>query len=220
MRIFSRDRDTGRENGGRVRLLVLSAVTLVRAGLSAAVAAEPDLSLAGCTGSVAQARAACASGEVDVVLVESDHTGRDPLAVATELRGCRAGPAVVLLGPARNPRIVDALTAGISGYVPADATVDQLLATVRRAAAVPAGFTAPELATVLRAWRTPHQRLSPREGEVLRHLRDGASLASIAGALLVSESTVKTYATRIYDKLGVRNRAQAVEVAARSGILP
>jgi DNA-binding NarL/FixJ family response regulator len=203
-----------------VRLVIVSGVTLVRVGVSAAVAAESDLTLVACTASEAHAHDLCAGGaEVDVVLVESYQAGGDPLPLAARLREAGARPGVVLLGPHDHRRVLSAMAAGISGYLPLNAPVEMLLATIRRAAAAPGSFTAPDLASVLRDRQAQRQELSPREGEVLQHLRTGSSMSTIARTLLVSESTIKTYTSRIYDKLGVRGRAQAVEVATRSGLL-
>jgi DNA-binding NarL/FixJ family response regulator len=67
--------------------------------------------------------------------------------------------------------------------------------------------------------RRQQHLLSPREGEVLRMLYEGASVPRIAEAMLVSESTIKTYLSRLYDKLGVNNRAQALAAATRAGLL-
>jgi DNA-binding NarL/FixJ family response regulator len=200
-----------------VRLLIVSGVTLVRVGLQAVASDEPDLTLVGCTAAEAHARELC--GEADVVLVESADSGGDPLPLAARLRECGNRPGVVLLGPDDYRRVLSAMAAGISGYLPLDAGVPVLLATVRRAAAAPGSFTAPDLASVVRNRLAQRQELSPREGEVLLHLREGSSMSAIARSLLVSESTIKTYTSRIYDKLGVRGRAQAIEVATRSGLL-
>jgi two-component system nitrate/nitrite response regulator NarL len=62
--------------------------------------------------------------------------------------------------------------------------------------------------------------LSARERQVLERLPEGETLESIADALEVSRRTVKTYVARIYTKLHVQNRAQAVVAAARHGLLP
>jgi DNA-binding NarL/FixJ family response regulator len=60
--------------------------------------------------------------------------------------------------------------------------------------------------------------LSPREREILFLLRDGLSVPTIAERLFVSLSTAKTYVARLYEKLGARNRAQALMAAVRDGL--
>ena len=62
-------------------------------------------------------------------------------------------------------------------------------------------------------------RLSPRESEVLRLLAEGLGVAAIARQLFVSESTAKTHISKIYEKLGAGNRAQAIMNAIRAGLL-
>ena len=62
--------------------------------------------------------------------------------------------------------------------------------------------------------------LTPREIEILEQIAAGKSTREIAAALFVSENTVKTHASRLYDKLGVRRRTQAVQEARTLGLLP
>ena len=62
--------------------------------------------------------------------------------------------------------------------------------------------------------------LTPRELEILDHIAAGKSTREIAQALFVSENTVKTHASRVFDKLGVNRRTQAVQQARRLGLLP
>jgi len=200
-------------------LIIASAATLVHVGLSAALSAAPDLVLVGTAGTAAQARTLVADRDPDVVLVESHLYDEDPLAVAAGLRQDAPGRGVVLIGAGDGQQTVAALEAGLSAYLPSSATVEMLLATVRHAAVAPGSFTAPDLARALRSRYQERQVLSPREGEVLRQLRTGASLSHIAQTLLVSESTVKTYVSRVYDKLGVHDRSQALAAAARVGLI-
>ena len=62
--------------------------------------------------------------------------------------------------------------------------------------------------------------ITPREMEILDEIAAGKSTREIAQALFVSENTVKTHASRLYDKLGVSRRTQAVQEARRLGLLP
>ena len=62
-------------------------------------------------------------------------------------------------------------------------------------------------------------QLSARESEVLKLLAEGLGVAAISRQLFVSESTAKTHISKIYEKLGAANRAQAIMIAIRSGLL-
>jgi DNA-binding NarL/FixJ family response regulator len=200
-------------------LVVVSGATLVHVGLSAALDGQPDLVLVGSARTGVEARTVVTDLDPDVVLVESHLSDEEPLALATSLRHEVPARGVVLMGAGDSRQTVLALEAGLSAYLPSSTTVEALLATVRHAAVAPGSFTAPDLAQALRTRAQESQALSPREGEVLRHLKDGSTLSTIARTLLVSESTVKTYVSRVYDKLGVHDRRQALAAAARVGLL-
>ena len=189
------------------RLVVVSGATLVHVGLSATLVGQPDLVLVGTARTGAQARTLVAGLSPDVVLVESHLSDEEPLALATSLRHGDPARGVVLMGAGDNRQTVLALEAGLSAYLPSNTTVEALLATVRHVAVAPSSFTAPDLAQAL---RTRYQE---------SHLKDGSTLSTIARTLLVSESTVKTYVSRVYDKLGVHDRRQALAAAARVGLL-
>jgi DNA-binding CsgD family transcriptional regulator len=62
--------------------------------------------------------------------------------------------------------------------------------------------------------------ITPREIEILEHIAAGMSTREIAAALYVSENTVKTHTSRVFDKLNVSRRTQAVQVAKQLGLLP
>jgi len=62
--------------------------------------------------------------------------------------------------------------------------------------------------------------LTARELEILEQIASGKSTREIAAALFVSENTVKTHASRVFDKLNVRRRTQAVDVAKKYGVIP
>src|SRR6266545_4557594 len=183
---------------------MVSDSTLTCLGLTAALADSPDVLLAAVVDRASAARAAVTEHRPDVVAVDVALPDEDGLHLAAALRHDAPERGVVLISPRDDDRLMRALEAGISAYVPTNA---------------PASFTAPDLAQAMARHRRQQQLLSPREGEVLRALSAGSSVPQIAEAMLVSESTIKTYLSRLYDKLGVNNRAQALTVAMRAGLL-
>jgi len=203
-----------------VRLVAVDAATLVRVGFAATVSAYPEVSLAGTAASASEAREMVTWLEPDVVAVDAWLPDGDGLALGAELRSDRPTLGVVLLAPADDDVLFRALEAGLSAVVPRQATVEVLMASVRHAAVAPASFTAPDLAGALARRRARSASLSPRELEILQHLHGGLSLPAIAATLRLTESTVRTYVTRLYGKLGATSRAQALVAASQQGLLP
>jgi DNA-binding NarL/FixJ family response regulator len=127
---------------------------------------------------------------------------------------------VVLTMYAGDDQLFGALEAGASAFVPKTAPADEVVAAARLAASAPSAFTAADLAEAMKRRLAPTgPQLSPREGQVLRLLADGMSVAGIAKQLFVSESTAKTHISKLYEKLGAANRAQALMTALRLGLL-
>jgi DNA-binding NarL/FixJ family response regulator len=127
---------------------------------------------------------------------------------------------VVLTMYAGDEQLFDALEAGASAFVAKDAPSDDVVAAARHAMVSPRSFTAANLAEAMRRRMSPvGPQLSPRESEVLRLLAEGLGVAAIARRLFVSESTAKTHISKIYEKLGAANRAQAIMNAIRAGLL-
>jgi DNA-binding NarL/FixJ family response regulator len=203
-----------------VRLVAVDAATLVRVGFAATVSAYPDVTLAGTAATASEARELVAWLDPDVVATDAWLPDGDGLQLGAELRAERPALGVVLLAPADDDVLFRALEAGLSAVVPQQATVEVLMASVRHAAVAPASFTAPDLAGALARRRARSASLSPRELEILQHLYGGLSLPAIAATLRLTESTVRTYVTRLYGKLGATSRAQALVVAGQQGLLP
>jgi DNA-binding NarL/FixJ family response regulator len=127
---------------------------------------------------------------------------------------------VVLTMYAGDDTLFGALEAGASAFVPKSAPADEVVAAARHAASAPSAFTADGLADAMKRRLAPSgPQLSPRESQVLRLLAEGMSVAGIAKQLYVSESTAKTHISKLYEKLGSANRAQALMTALKLGLL-
>jgi DNA-binding NarL/FixJ family response regulator len=123
--------------------------------------------------------------------------------------------------------IYEALRAGASGFVLKDDPPEQLLAAIRTVAAGDALLSPSVTRRVISRFTKLPSRMPPtgfddltaREQEVLRLLAQGLSNAEIGTQLFIGESTVKTHVTRILQKLEVRDRAQAIVFAYRTGLV-
>lgn len=203
-----------------IRLVAVDEHVLVRMGLARIVASAPDIAMVGEAGSHADALRVVSSLRPDVVTIGLNLPDGDGIATGVALRGQLPDLGVVLLTVVvADAPLLRAMDAGLSAYVSKSATVPEVLAAVRHAAAAPHSFNAPGLAAVLRRVGQQPHLLSHRELEVLARMRDGSTLPMIAAELQVSLATVKTYVARLYTKLKVNNRAQALVVAASMGLL-
>lgn len=204
----------------RIRLVAVDRHTLARLGLAYATGETDDIELVGEAEDMADALQLVADLAPDVVTVDSELPDGSGIALGQELRRTHPGLGVVLLAAVDNGLLLQALQAGLSAFVTKSAQTSEILAAIRHAAVAATTFAAPGLAAALAVrQRRPASVLSAREHEVLHLLRDGYTTARIAVALAVSESTVKTYIGRLYDKLGAGNRAQALMTAVRRGLL-
>src|SRR5690349_4904013 len=205
----------------RLTVLLVDDHELIRQGLARAFERSPDFTVAGEAGTVADGLRLARSLKPTVVVTDirlPDGTGLDLVRTLRESDG-EVG-IVVLTMYAGDEQLFGALEAGASAFVAKDAPADDVVAAARHATVSPRSFTAADLADAMRRKMSPSgPQLSPRETEVLGLLAEGLGVSAIARQLFVSESTAKTHISKIYEKLGAANRAQAIMIAIRSGLL-
>lgn len=194
---------------------------LIRQGLAHAFDRHEDFTVVGEAASVEEGTALVLEVRPTVVVTDvrlPDGTGLD---LVRRLRASDDKLGIVVLTMyAGDEQLFEALEAGASAFVAKDAPSDDVVAAARHATVSPRSFTAANLADAMRRRMTPTgPQLSPRETEVLRLLADGLGVAAIARQLFVSESTAKTHISKIYEKLGAANRAQAIMNGIRAGLL-
>lgn len=207
--------------GAPIRLMVVDSHPLVRWALTQIARERTDLVNAGEAGTAKEALAMAYAVRPDVATIECSTPNGDGWALAAKLRDNYPMLGIVILtSDASDQMLFRALDLGASAFLSKSAPIADVLAAIRHAAASPRSFTAAGLAAALQRKRDIADRLalSPREREILILLRDGMSVPAIAAQLYVSLSTAKTYVARLYDKLGARNRAQALMTAVRLGM--
>jgi DNA-binding NarL/FixJ family response regulator len=194
---------------------------LIRQGLRRAFERDPDFEVVGEAGSGGEAREKVQSLGPDVVIVDVRLPDINGLELAKELRAGNPRLGIVILTMySGDEQLFGALEAGASAFVAKDAPAEDIVAAARHAAVSPRAFTASDLADAMRRRLEPSgPRLSPRENDVITRLAMGLSVSQIAGELFISESTTKTHISKIYEKLGATNRAQALMTALRLGLI-
>jgi two-component system nitrate/nitrite response regulator NarL len=160
----------------------------------------------------------------DVALLDYKLPELDGIAVIHAIR--RDGlPTQALLLSAHNESgiVYEALQAGAAGYLPKEASreqiLDAVLAVARGEAVLPAEVAAGLVGEIRLRAPLVGPALTDREREILRLIADGKSFPEIAGSLYLGVTTVKTHVQHIYEKLGVSDRAAAVAEAFRKGLI-
>lgn len=205
-----------------IRLAIVDGHPLTRFGLRELIAQQADIEIVTECGSAAEAPRVIEMTLPDVVTVDVSLPDGDGLRLARDFRDRFDGLGIVVLTARDEDDVLfRALETGASAFVAKSAPVHEVLAAIRHAAVAASSFTATGLALALarRYDREERLKLSPRETEVLRLLRDGLSIPAIALQMFISQSTAKTYVARLYDKLGVTNRAQALVTAMHYGLI-
>lgn len=191
------------------RIVIIDDHPVVREGLVAALRGMEVV------GAFASADEALRSRfQADVVLLDLELPGTSGIDAIPRFDA----PVLVLTAYGSDEDIDRALAAGAKGYLLKGAPLDDI---ERAIAAVAAGqsFLDPRVASRLLAARSPRQRLTPREREVLALVAAGKSNKEIASALGIAERTAKFHVTAILAKLGAENRAQAVAIAAERHLI-
>ncbi|MFE9537011.1 response regulator [Streptomyces sp. NPDC006691] len=224
---------TGPEDGTRprvIRVLIADDQPLVRRGLSLILSPDPAFEVVGEAENGAQAVALAGRLRPDVVVMDIRMPVLDGVAATAELATAVPGCRVLALSTFdMDEYVVGALRAGAYGFLPKDSSPEDLGAAIRTVHDGEA-VVAPRLLTRLisayvTAPRDPRPpftatgELTPREVEVWHLMAKGLDNAAISRGLDISVSTVKNYITSIFDKLSVRDRAQAVIAAYESGLV-
>ena len=205
-------------SGDRIRVLAADDHPVVRAGIAAMLANEPDVDVVGLASNGAEAVTLYEAERPDVVLMDLQMPKVDGVSAIRSIRAIDPDARVVALttydGDADIHR---ALSAGACAYLIKDAMIDQLVAAIR-AAAAGRRVIPPDVATRLAEF-TPRADLTARELEVLQHVARGLGNKEIAEALGRSTETVKAHLESIFRKLDARDRAHAVTIALQRGFI-
>ena len=208
-------------DGTELSVLLVDDHELIRQGLSRAFERSPDFRVAGQAGTVGEGLRLARELKPSVIVSDvrmPDGTGLD-LTRAIRAEDPAVG-IVILTMYAGDEQLFGALEAGASAFVSKDAPSEDVVAAARHASVSPRSFAAADLAGAMQRRLEPSgPQLSQRETEVLELLAEGLGVAGIARRLYVSESTAKTHISKIYEKLGAANRAQAIMLAIRAGLL-
>lgn len=217
-----------------ISVLIADDDALLRHGVRVVLDSAPDITVVGEAGDGLEAVERTRELRPDVVLMDVRMPGVDGIEATRRICAAGDGPRVLVLTTFRHDDYVwGALRAGASGFLLKRTAPESLIEAVRT---ISAGDSLLDAAVtrelidhfVLGAGGQPESGaeerarlsvLTRRETEVLTLVASGASNAEIAEVLVIAESTAKTHVKRVLSKIGARDRAQAVVLAYRAGLV-
>ncbi|MFL5574481.1 MAG: response regulator [Gemmatimonadaceae bacterium] len=204
--------------GVTIRVLAADDHPVVRAGVRAMIANEPDMTVVAEAGNGAEAVALYEAHRPDVVLMDLRMPGLDGVAAARAILATDPAARIVALTSYEGDAdIYRALDAGACGYLIKDMLGTEVVGAVRTAAAGKRVIP-PDVAGRLAEF-TPRVDLTGREVEVLRLAAKGLRNRDIARVIGRTEETVKVHLKHVMAKLGVEDRTEAVTLAVQRGII-
>jgi DNA-binding NarL/FixJ family response regulator len=211
-----------------IRVLLCDELPVITDGLRTLLDAVPDIDVIDTTDNGMQAIVLVRTARPDVVVTDLNLRTISGLEMIRRLGKDDPRPNIVVFSESNADKTVsDVLHAGASCLLGKDASPQELITAIRAAAA---GRTvlAPDIAERLVTWfreqphileAAPYPELTPRERDVTQMIARGMSIEEIARELSIGVATVRTHLYRVRTKLGVRDRAQLVSLAYRSGLI-
>jgi DNA-binding NarL/FixJ family response regulator len=204
--------------GHPIRILIVEDHPVFREGLATIVATKKDMVLVAQAANAQEAIEKFSLHRPDITLMDLRLPGRNGVDALVAIRGDFPRARVIMLTTSDGDgEIHAALKAGAAAYVVKSMPIEELLAIIR---SVHEGgrHVPPEVARRL-AEHLGDEKLTSRELEVLRLIRDGHRNKQIADELTISETTVNFHIKNLVDKLQANDRTHAVTIALRRGIL-
>lgn len=206
------------DDQGRIRVLSVDDHHLLREGIATIMSHQPDMVLVAQAASGKEAIQQYREHRPDVTLMDlrlPDISGIDALiAIRSEFPEARI---IMLTTFEGDVEIQRALEAGAKGYLLKNMPPSELVQVIRHVHAGKKRLP-PELAAQL-AEHMSDESLTAREVEVLKYVANGNRNRDIAQQLFISEETVKVHVKHIMEKLGAKDRTQAIAIAVRRGII-
>jgi DNA-binding NarL/FixJ family response regulator len=211
-----------------IRVLIADDQWMVRAGFRMLLTGEHDIEVAAEASTGLEAVAKAARFDPTVVLMDIQMPELDGLEATRRIVAQNETARILILTTfGLDEYVYEALRAGASGFVLKDDPPEQLIAAIRTVAAGNALLSPAITRRVIRQFtRLPRpapprelDELTDREREILVLIAGGLSNAEIGQRLYIGETTVKTHVTHVLQKLGLRDRVQAVVLAHRAGLV-
>ena len=209
-----------------IRVLIGARSEVVRAGLASLLTADPTFQVVG-TFSIHDALTRVEDLQPEIVLLDLDSPSDESLSAAIQSGEALVNSSVMILTEDPESLEVDVLRSGLRAILPRYATPEEIIAAIQAAATGLVSLHPDVFDFLLSRIRPGRQSeldpsgqiLTPREIEVLRMIAEGLGNKEIAAKLSISDHTVKFHISSIFAKLGASNRAEAVTLGIRHGLI-
>jgi NarL family two-component system response regulator YdfI len=209
-----------------IRVLIGARSEAARTGLASLLTADPMFQVVG-TFSIDDALTQVEDLQPEIVILDLDSPSDESLSAAIQSGGALVNSALMILTEDPESLAIDVLGSSLRAILPRYATPEEIIAAIQAAAT---GLVAlhPDVFDSLLSRIRPGQQseldpsgqiLTPREIEVLRMVAEGLGNKEIASKLSISDHTVKFHISSIFAKLGASNRAEAVTLGIRHGLI-
>ena len=210
-----------------LRIVLADDHPVVRQGVAALLAAEPDLEVVGQAERGEEVAALVEELQPDVVVLDLMMPGRGGLDVTRELARRWPKTRVLVLSMHDNEAyVLEALRNGACGYALKQAQPVELVRAVREVGAGRRFLSPPLSERAIEAYARreghdgdPYDTLTPREREVLRLVAEGETNAAIGEQLFISPRTVESHRAHVMKKLALRRHAELVRYAVQRGLI-
>jgi two-component system response regulator DegU len=207
-----------------MRILIVDDHPVTRGGLKTALSTSDEVEIVGEAGSGEEAIDAVLELKPEVVFMDVRMPGMGGIEATRIIRQESPQTKVILFTVDESRQVIgEAIQAGVSGYLLKDVSAQELVNAARLAledkAVIHPSLTRAFIEEVQYVDRRPEAPLSRRETEILQMVAYGSTTKEVAHDLGISPHTVKTHLERIFEKLGANDRAQAVAIAIRRGIV-
>ena len=202
-----------------IRILIADAHAIVREGLKQVVSRTSDLTLADEASTGEEALQKALSNDYDVVVLDISFPDRNGLDVLKDIKAEKPDLPVLILSIHPEEEVaVRALKTGASGYLTKETASDELVAAIRKVSSGGEYVTlslAERIASMLRSGTAGplHETLSDREYGVMQGIASGKTVKEIAADMFLSPNTVRTYRTRVLQKMEMKTNADIMRYA-------
>jgi two-component system, NarL family, response regulator NreC len=212
-----------------ISILLAEDHVIVRQGLHALLAAEPDFRIVGDTGDGLVAVQLVETLKPDVIVLDLEIPSLKGLEVTRQVRQHHPHTHVVILSMhSKEAYVLEALKNGASGYVLKGSEAQELITAIRLATQGRRYLSPPLTENAIEAYLQksqeqdfdPYETLTDRERQILHLLAEGLSGTEIAKRLVISARTVEVHRSRMMRKLGLKGDKDLIRYAIRRGIIP